>query len=58
MRKAGSNYIYLAVIKVASTLKKDENYYPQRFLKECQYIEKEVIRHITEDIEIFSSGSD
>ena len=26
--KAGSNYIYLAVIKVDSTLKKDENYYP------------------------------
>ena len=58
MPKARSNYICLAVTKVDSTLKKDENYYPQGFLKEYQYIEKEVIRHITEDIWIFSSDSD
>ena len=28
------------------------------FLKECKYIEKEVIRLITEDIEVFSSDSE
>ena len=28
------------------------------FLKECKYIEKEMILHITEDVEIFSSNSD
>ena len=27
------------------TLKKDYNYYPQVFLKECKYIEKKVVRH-------------
>ena len=30
-----------AVILVGFVLKKDENYYPQVFLKECKYIEKE-----------------
>ena len=36
-------------------LKKDENDYPQVFLKEYKYIGKEIIRHITES---FSSDSD
>ena len=37
-------------------LKTDENYYPQVFLKECEYIEKEkkVIKFITDDLEISS----
>ena len=34
---------------------KDENYYPQVFLKECKYIEKKVVRHIIDD---FGSSSD
>ena len=42
-------YNFLAVVMIDSALKKDENYYPQVILKECKYIEKEVIRHITED---------
>ena len=29
-----------------SSLKKNENYSPQIFLKEYQYIEKKVVRHI------------
>ena len=33
MPKAGSNYTYLAVILTDFVLKKDENYYPQAFLK-------------------------
>ena len=42
--KAGSNHTCLAVIAIDFALKKEENYYPQMFLKECKYIEKEVIR--------------
>ena len=38
--KADSNHICLAVISLDFALKKDENYYPQVFLKECKYIEK------------------
>ena len=36
-----------------SALKEDKNYYPQVFLKECNYIEKEkkVNRYITDDRE-------
>ena len=48
----------LAVTATESALKRDENYYPQVFLKECKYIEKEVIRLITEDIEVFSRDSE
>ena len=56
--KAGSNHTCLAVIPIASALKKDGNYYPQALLKECKYTEKEkkVILHITEIF--FSSNSD
>ena len=32
------------------TLKKDENYHPQVFLKDCKYIKEKVIRHTTQDI--------
>ena len=39
--KSGSDYTYLAVISLYFSLKKDEIYYPQVFLKECKYIEKE-----------------
>ena len=50
LSKADSNYTCLAVITIDSALKKDEKYYPQVFLKECKYTEKEVIRQVTEDI--------
>ena len=39
--KVGSNCTCLAVIWLDSVLIKNENYYPQVFLKECKYIEKE-----------------
>ena len=42
--------------KVDSILKKDENYYPQLFLKECKYIKKKVIRHINDSLTDFSSS--
>ena len=47
--EVGSNYNCLAVISLDSVLKKGENYYSQAFLKECKYICKKVIRHITSD---------
>ena len=45
LSKVDSNYTCLAVICMDSALKKDGNYYPQVFLKECKYIKKKVIRH-------------
>ena len=40
MPKVGSIYIYLAAILIGFVFKKDENYNPQGFSKECKYIEK------------------
>ena len=54
--KVGSNHTRSAVISLDSALKKDENYYPQVFLKECKYIEKKVIRHINDNLSGFSSS--
>ena len=48
----------VAVISLDSILKKDESYYPQVFLKECKYIEKQVIRHIHDNLSDFSSDDD
>ena len=38
--KLYSNHTCLAVINLDSTLKEDDSYYPQVFLKECKYIEQ------------------
>ena len=55
--KMDSNiHICLAVISLDSSLKTDENYYPQVFLKECKYIEKKVIWHINDNLSDFSSS--
>ena len=48
-QKQGSDYTFLAVVSIDFVLKKDENYYPQVFLKECKYIEK-IIICITDDL--------
>ena len=40
MPEVVSNYICLAVIVIDFVLKKDENFYPQVFVKEYRYIEK------------------
>ena len=56
--KVGSNHACLAVITLDSALKKNDNYYPQVFLKECKYIEKKVIRHINDNLSDFSSDDD
>lgn len=39
--KADSRQTCIAVISSDSAPKKDENYYPQFFLKQCEYTEKE-----------------
>ena len=38
--KGDSNHTCLAVINLDSAIKKDENYYPQVFLKEYKYLRK------------------
>ena len=52
--KVDSNHTFLAVISLDSALKK-YNYYPQVFLKECKYIEKKVVRHISDNLNDLSS---
>ena len=44
----------LTVISLDSALKKDDNYYPQVFLKECKYFEKKVVRHTHDSLSDFS----
>ena len=54
----GSSHTCLTVISLDSALKKNENYYPQVFFKECEYIEKKVVRHFIDDLESSSDDSD
>ena len=49
MSKVDSNYTCLTVINVNFAFKNDKIFYLQEFLKQCKYIEKEVIRHIIEE---------
>ena len=56
--KIDSNHTCLAVISLDSAFRKDENYYPQVFLKECKYIEKKVVRHIHDNLSDFSSSNE
>ena len=52
--KVDYNHTCLTVISSDSARK----IHPQVFLKECKYIKKISIRHITQHIEIFASDSD
>ena len=56
--KVDFSYTCLTVIAVDSIFGVYEKYYPQLFLKECDYIEKKVIRYITDDLENSSDHSD
>ena len=56
--KVDSHRTCLAVISLDSALKKDENYYPELFLKECKYIEKKVIEYINNKSSDFSSSNE
>ena len=46
VQKTLIDHTFLGVISLDSSLKNDENYYLQVFLKECKYIEEKLIRHI------------
>ena len=56
--KVDSNHSCLEVILLDSALKIDRNHYPQVFLKECKYIEKEVVRHVHDHLSNFSHSFD
>ena len=56
--KVGSNHICLGVIALDSALKKNDNDYLQVFLRECKYIDKRVIRYITDNLSDFSSSDE
>ena len=51
--KDDSNHTCLGVISLDFALKKGENYYPQVFLKECKYTEKNVVRQINDNLSDF-----
>ena len=56
--KVDFNHTCLAVISLDSAPKKDENYCPEVFLKECKYIDKNVIRHINGNLSNFSFSNE
>ena len=56
--KLDSIHTCLAIINLDSALKKNDNYYPQVFLKECKDIAKKVVWHIHENLNDFSSDYD
>ena len=57
--KDGPQCISLSVILVNSVYRKDKNYYPQVFLKECKLVkEKKMSKFITDDIKISPGDSD
>lgn len=59
LRQAGSDYTSLTVIDVNPALEKDKKYYPQVFLKDFKYVEKEKLnRHISKDKKYFSNDAD
>ena len=49
-----SDQTCLTVISLDSAPKKDKNYYPQVFLKECKFIKKKVVRCINDNLSDFS----
>ena len=53
-----SNDTCLSAISLHSALKKEENYYMQVFLKECKYIEKKVVRYISDNLSDISSSDE
>ena len=48
---------FLAKNSLDYPLLKDGNYYPKAFLKECNYIEKKVVKHIHDNLSDFSYSS-
>ena len=58
IQNVDSSHTCLAVISFGSALKKDRNYYPHVFLKECKQIEKKVMAHVIGSLSYFSSSNE
>ena len=56
--KVESNHTCLAVITMDSALKKNDNFCPKVFLKECKNVKKRVTRHINNNMSDFSSDDE
>ena len=56
--KLDSNHTCLARIILDSSLKKNDNHCHQMFLKECKYLEKNVIRYIRDSLSDFTSDDE
>ena len=56
--RTDSNHACLAVISLDSALKKDGNYYPRVFLKDCKYINKKDIRLVLSDFPSFDESDE
>ena len=56
--KVDSNHTCLIVISLDSAFMKDDNCYRQVFLKRYKYIEKKVIRYISDNLNDFSSSDE
>ena len=54
--KLDSTHTFFAVMSLDFPLKKDGNFYPQVFLKECKYSEKKLIRYVNDNLSDFSSS--
>ena len=52
-----SNQTSIAVITLDSAVKKYDSYYPEVFVKDCKYIEKNVVRHLHDILSDFSYSS-
>ena len=48
------NHSWLSVISLNSALKDNENVYLQLFFEKCKYMEKIVVRHISDNLSKFS----
>ena len=55
--KVNSNHTCVAVISLDFALKKDESYYPQVLLKNCKYIDKNIIKQL-DNLSEFSSDNE
>ena len=56
--KVNYNYTYLSAISLDSSPRKNENYYLQTLLKECKYMKKIVVRHISDHLSNFCFCND
>ena len=50
--------IYYAVFSLDFTPKKDDNYYPHEVSRECEYIEKKIVRYINDNLSDCSSDDE